>query len=314
MDISAALDGGSPLILDGGLATELERRGHKLADALWSARVLIDAPDAIEAAHYEFFSAGAHCVTSASYQASYRGFAERGIGRTEATELLRRSVELAIAARARFIAELRMGGALPRPLYVAASVGPYGATLHDGSEYRGDYRLSERELTDFHAERLMVLEDAGADLFACETIPQLREAVAIARALRDLPAMRAWVSFSSLDGLHTPAGEALSECGAALADDPQIIAIGVNCLAPELVTSCLRELRRTTKKPLVAYPNVAGTWDPQARRWRAPHRFDAVLGHVNEWVDLGVRAIGGCCGTTPDDIQRLARSVEKRAG
>ena len=309
MDIRAALSRGSPLILDGGLATELERHGHRLADALWSARILVDAPQAIEEVHYDFFSAGAECVTSASYQASYRGFAERGIGRDEATRLLHRSVELAVAARMRFAAELRMGGAVSRPLYVAASVGPYGATLHDGSEYRGDYRLSERELTDFHADRLAVLAAAEPDLFACETIPQLREAIAIVRALGDVPGLNAWMCFSSMDGLHTPAGEALSECGAGLNDADQVVAIGVNCLAPDLVTSCLRELRRTTDKPLIVYPNVAGTWDAVAKRWSAPHRFDVVLDRLPEWLAHGVVAVGGCCGTTPSDIKALSRQV-----
>jgi homocysteine S-methyltransferase len=309
VDIRAAFTRGSPLILDGGLATELERRGHTLTDGLWSARVLIDAPDAIEAIHHDFFAAGAACVTSASYQASYRGFAERGISRAEATHLLERSVGLAVTARARYIAERPTNAPPARDLLVAASVGPYGATLHDGSEYRGDYRLSERELTEFHGERLAVLANAGPDLFACETIPQLREAVAIERALRDVPFMNAWVTFSSLDGVHTPAGEALSVCGSVLADSDQIVAIGVNCLAPELVSSCLRALRRSTDKPLVVYPNVAGTWDPQARRWRAPQRFEAVLDRLPEWLELGVRAVGGCCGTTPEDIQRLVTAA-----
>jgi homocysteine S-methyltransferase len=305
VDFRAALTRGSPVILDGGLATELERRGLRLADSLWSARVLIEAPQAIEAVHYDFYAAGAECVTSASYQASFRGFAEAGIGRTDAIGLLRRSIELASSARARLENELRRRGEQPDRHFVAASVGPYGATLHDGSEYRGDYRLSERELTDFHAERLLVLADAGADGFACETIPQLREGVAISRALTEVPTMNAWVSFTSMDGTRTAAGDPLSACGAVLDDADQVVAIGVNCVAPELVTSCLRELRRGTAKPLVVYPNVAGTWDAIARRWTAPHRFDVVLDRLPEWLESGLGAVGGCCGTTPEDIRRL---------
>jgi homocysteine S-methyltransferase len=281
----------------------------RLTDSLWSARVLIESPQAIEAVHYDFFAAGAECVTSASYQASFRGFEEAGIGRTEAIDLLRRSVDLASSARKRFENKQRRGGGPPHSRFVAASIGPYGATLHDGSEYRGDYRLSERELTEFHSERLVVLAAAGADGFACETIPQLREAVAITRALADVPSMCAWVSFTSMDGTRTPAGDPLSDCGAALDDAAQVVAIGVNCVAPHLVTSCLRELRRGTDKPLVVYPNVAGTWDATARKWSAPNRFDVVLDLLPEWMELGLGAIGGCCGTTPDDIRRLRWSV-----
>jgi homocysteine S-methyltransferase len=305
LSIQDALASGTSLILDGGLATELERRGHRLADALWSARVLLDAPESIEAVHYDYYAAGARCVTTASYQASYPGFDAVGIRREEATAILQRSVQLAKDARTRVIRDERTRGLRPRQLYVAGSVGPYGATLHDGSEYRGDYRLSERSLLEFHAPRLATLAAAGVDIMACETIPQLVEARAIGQALAALGSVQAWVSFTSLDGVHTPAGDPLELCARTLDSSPDVIAVGVNCVSPELVSSCLRALRRGTAKPLVAYPNVAGRWNAELRRWTEPHAFTEVLEEYPAWIALGARAIGGCCGTTPEDIRAL---------
>jgi homocysteine S-methyltransferase len=316
MSIQDAIASPSPLILDGGLATELERRGHRLDDALWSARVLLDAPASIETVHYDFYAAGARCVTTASYQASYRGFAAAGIPHDEGAAILQRSVELANAARSRFISDQQATGLTPAPLYVAGSVGPFGATLHDGSEYRGDYRVSERALAEFHIPRLEALADAGVDIMACETIPQLVEARAIAQALAARSSVQAWVSFTSLDGVHTPAGDSLELCARTLDSNPNVIAVGVNCVSPEIVSSCLRELRRGTGKPLVAYPNVAGAWNAAVRQWSGPRPFANVLAAVPEWLSLGARAIGGCCGTSPEDIRALttlARELRARA-
>ena len=285
------------MILDGGLATELERGGADLADPLWSARLLIDAPEAIEAVHAAYFAAGAQCVTSASYQASYEGFAARGVSEAETTRLLRRSVALADRARTRY------GG---RGLMVAASVGPYGAVLHDGSEYRGDYGLDARALTDWHRQRFGVLATAGADLLACETIPTLVEARALVALLAEHPEARAWVSFTCRDGRHTAAGEPLREAAAMLDRQPQVVAIGVNCVPPHIVTECVAELRRGTAKPIVAYPNSGERWDAEARAWRGASEGMRLAELAPEWMAAGARWIGGCCRTGPEDIAELA--------
>ena len=131
------------LIGDGGLATELEARGHDLSDDLWSARLLAEAPAEIVAVHEAFYRAGAHIATTASYQASFEGFGRRGIDRADAARLMRRSVELAKSAR----------DTLATPAWVAASVGPYGAMLAHGEEYTGRYGLSVAELTAWHRPR-----------------------------------------------------------------------------------------------------------------------------------------------------------------
>jgi homocysteine S-methyltransferase len=275
------------VILDGGLATELERVGADLSDPLWSARLLVDAPEAIEAVHTAYVRAGAQCLTSASYQASYDGFAERGLTTADTTRLLQRSV--ALADRARRSAE---PGAR---LLVAASVGPYGAVLHDGSEYRGDYGLGRRALIEWHRQRFGVLATAGADLLACETIPTLIEAEALVALLSGYPDARAWVSFTARDGQHTSAGEPLRVAAARLDREPQVVAIGVNCVPPHIVADCVTELRAGTTKP---------------RSWAGAPDGLSLADLAPAWVAAGARWIGGCCRTGPADIAALARVMD----
>ena len=298
-----------PLVLDGGLATELAARGFDLSDTLWSARLLADAPEAIEAVHLDYFEAGADVAITASYQASYDGFAERGYSPDETTHLLQRSVKLARSARDRFLA--RHAGSGRTPL-VAASVGPYGATLHDGSEYRGDYGLDEDALADFHRPRLAALISAEPDLLACETIPSLLEARAIVRVLRTHPQMRAWFSFTCRDGLHTSAGDAIADCARCLEGEPQVVAMGVNCVAPDQVTSLLHAIGTASRKPVVVYPNSGEVWNAERRCWEGTaSRFTVYL---TEWLDAGARWIGGCCRTTPADTRVVRGVVDARSG
>jgi homocysteine S-methyltransferase len=292
-------------VIDGGVATELTRRGLDLSDGLWSARVLIEAPDAIERVHTEYFLAGADIAITASYQASYEGFAKRGLSAESTNALLQRSVEIARSARSRV---RRDQPGTVRELLVAASVGPYGAMLHDGSEYRGDYGIDEDALVDFHRERFTVLADAGADLLACETIPSRIEAAALVRLLGERPDAKAWVTFSCRDGRHTSAGDSIAECAHWLDGVPQVVAIGVNCVAPELVESLIHELGTGTSKPIVVYPNSGETWDAVAQCWvGTADRFTA---YVPRWLGAGASWIGGCCRTTPDDIRSVRADVD----
>ncbi|MBD0324442.1 MAG: homocysteine S-methyltransferase, partial [Aldersonia sp.] len=233
------------LIADGGLATELEARGHDLSDALWSARLLVDAPGEIVAAHRAFFRAGAAIATTASYQATFDGFAAHGVDRRDAGVLLRRSVELAQAARD----ELEPDG----PRWVAASIGPYGAALADGSEYRGRYGLSVAELTAWHRPRIEVLAEAAPDLFALETVPDVDEAHALVAVIAELH-LPAWLSYT-VDGPRTRAGQPLADAFAVASDVPEIVAVGVNCSAPHDVLPAVRIAREIVDKPVIVYPN-----------------------------------------------------------
>ena len=290
-----------PVVLDGGLATLLEQHGHDLSSDLWSARLLRDDPGAIEAAHREFFAAGAEVATTSSYQVSFEGFGAEGVDRDEVERLLRRSVELAAAAR---------DAAAPDG-WVAASVGPYGAVLADGSEYRGDYDLDVAGLRAFHRPRLEVLASTvgeHADVLAIETVPCLAEVEAVLAEL-DGTGVPAWLSLSSADG-RTRAGEPLEEAFAMAADVAEILAVGVNCTTPA-------DSRRAVdlagvRGPAVVYPNSGQSWDAEARAWTGRSAFDPA--DVSAWVASGARLVGGCCRVGPQDITSLRSSLAASGG
>lgn len=293
-------------VIDGGLATELERRGNDLSDPLWSARLLIEAPDEIVAAHLAYFRAGARVATSASYQGSFEGFAARGIDRPAATQLFRRSVELAVEARRRHLAEVGVQGGLAPSLLVASSVGPYGAVLADGSEYRGDYGLTVAELAAWHAPRLAVLADAGADLLAIETIPSLDEGRALVELLASSLGPPAWLSFTCADGGHTRHGERVEAAFALAEVTDRVVAVGVNCTAPEHAEELVARARAVTAKSIVVYPNSGETWDPTTRQWTGSTGPNVDSDSARRWVETGARLIGGCCRVGPDRIAELA--------
>lgn len=304
------LFGDGPVILDGGLATELEARGCDISGALWSARVLRERPEAIEQLHYDYYAAGASVAISASYQASFEGFATLGIDADETARLLRLSVELARDARTRYRRDHPRDG---RDLRVAASVGPYGAISHDGGEYRGEYGLTVDELVRFHARRFDVLAGAGADLLACETIPVLAEARAYCTLLASHPGSQAWLSFTSPDGEHTSHGEPLVDC-ARLADGiAGVVAVGVNCVKPDVVASAIRSLKAGTGKPIVAYPNSGERWIAGDESWHGAPGEDGLAALAPEWFRAGADLIGGCCRVGPGQIAALAAALARAA-
>jgi homocysteine S-methyltransferase len=292
MDVRGRFDGA--LTLDGGLASELERRGADLRDRLWSARILLEDPDLIRAVHAEYFAAGADVAISASYQASFEGFAERGLSREQAAGMMRRSVDLAREA----------AGAAGNDRIVAASVGPYGAVLADGSEYVGRYGLSVRQLIDFHEPRIEALLEAGPDLLAIETIPSILEAEALVTILDGLPDVSAWISFSCPDGEHISDGTPFLDAATVAAASPRVVAVGVNCSPPVHVPALLSSVRVDT--PLLAYPNLGSTWDATAKSWILEGPRPDLGTAAASWRAAGARIVGGCCGTTPDDIRAIA--------
>ncbi|MEU6588243.1 homocysteine S-methyltransferase [Streptomyces sp. NPDC046881] len=298
--LAAALAAGT-VVLDGGMSNQLEAAGHDLSDELWSARLLAERPEAVTEAHLAYFRAGAEVAITASYQATFEGFAKRGISRAEGTRLLGLSVALARQA-----ARQAQEEGVDRPLWVAASVGPYGAMLADGSEYRGRYRLSVEELERFHWPRLEVLAEAAPDVLALETVPDAEEAAALLRAVRGL-GVPAWLSYT-VDGRHTRAGQPLEEAFALAADVDEVIAVGVNCCAPEDVANAVETATRVTGKPVVVYPNSGEAWDAEARAWAGRTTFSAE--QVKAWRDAGARLIGGCCRVGPAAITSMARALD----
>ncbi|OIJ96116.1 homocysteine S-methyltransferase [Streptomyces sp. MUSC 14] len=299
LSLAGALADGT-VVLDGGMSNQLESAGHDLSDELWSARLLAERPDAVTEAHLAYFLAGADVAITASYQATFEGFARRGTGHHEAARLLARSVDLArTAAR-------RAGDAgVARPLWVAASVGPYGAMLADGAEYRGRYGLSVAELERFHRPRMEALAGAGPDVFALETVPDADEGAALLRAVRGL-GVPAWLSYT-VDGMHTRAGQPLEEAFALAAEAEEVIAVGVNCCAPQDVEPATEIAARVTGKPVVVYPNSGETWDAEARAWTGRSRF--ATEQVKAWRDAGARLIGGCCRVGPEAIASIRQAL-----
>jgi len=292
-----------PAALDGGLASELEARGHDLTGSLWSARLLRDDPAAIRDVHRAYFEAGAAVGISASYQASRGGFERAGLGADEADRLLALSVELVREARDE-AAEAGVGA----PMLVAASVGPYGATLHDGSEYRGRYGVPHDRLVDFHVERLRVLLDAGPDLLAIETVPDVDEAWAMVAALDDAGSdVPAWLSFSCADDATTCAGQPIEDAVAVVASSSRLHAIGVNCTRPEHVGGLVARIRAAAPDlPVVVYPNAGRVWDGQASVWLGDGTDLLPDPAVRAWFDAGVSLVGGCCGLGPAAVERIA--------
>jgi homocysteine S-methyltransferase len=296
------------VILDGALATELERRGADLNDALWSARVLLEDPDLIRQVHYDYLAAGADVLTTASYQATFAGFARRGLDQEEAAELMRLSVRLALEARDAFWAVPANREGRVRPL-VAASVGPYGAYLADGSEYRGDYGLSAAELMAFHRPRMAVLAASGADLLACETIPCRIEGEALVALLAEFPGMPAWLSFSCRSGEEVSDGGPFALCAALADTSDQVLAVGVNCTAPRYIEDLLAVGRSATGKPLLCYPNSGEAWDPLHNCWIGATGVTDFHTPAQRWHAAGARLVGGCCRTTPEDIEAMRQAL-----
>ena len=294
-------------VLDGGMASELEFLGADISGPLWSAHVLEDAPEKVVAVHRAYLEAGADVLLTASYQVSRRGYAEFGLSFDRADRALFRSVELTIKAREEF-AQDHPG----REVLIAASLGPYGAALHNGAEYHGNYSCSYPDLVRFHSERIAVLAHSDADLLAFETLPSLDEARAIGEALKPYPDLAVWFSFNCPDAkaatLQVAHGEPLRDCAHFAASLPQTVAVGINCTQPRWLPSLIAELRAASDKPIVVYPNSGEGWDAEARRWiHLPGTSDpASFGQqAEQWFAAGAQLIGGCCRTRPDHIRAV---------
>jgi homocysteine S-methyltransferase len=293
------LDLRSLRVLDGGMASELERRGCDISGPLWSAHVLDASPGTIAQVHLDYLRAGADCISTVSYQISAMGYAELGRSTADASHALRQSVAIAESARDQYHREDN------RPIFIAASLGPYGAALHNGAEFHGRYTISFNDLVTFHAERLAVIAGSNADLVALETIPSLEEARAIATALAQFSGIPAWVSFTCKDGAHVAHGERLAECTALLNAVPQVVALGINCTAPRLVSALISEAKAATTKPILVYPNSGELWDTENRRWYGKSDVTEFAQLALTWYAAGAHAVGGCCRTTPAHIRAV---------
>jgi homocysteine S-methyltransferase len=292
-------------VLDGGMATELERKGFNLAGPLWSAHVLESSPEAIAAVHREYLDAGADCLLTASYQVSTEGFQEIGFAPQEAAKAAANALRASVALAEKVRNEYQAGS--QRQIWIAASLGPYGAMLHNGAEYHGNYDCSVEDLVGFHSRRIAVLARTNADFLAFESIPSLEEAKTILAALEPYPDVAAYLSFTCRDGTHVSHGESLRACAELLDAQPQVIGIGVNCTAPELIGSLIGELATVTSKPIIVYPNSGEQWDALHRCWQGDGRLQTFGELAVRWRSAGAQWIGGCCRTGPEHVRAVAR-------
>jgi len=306
------------VVLDGGLATELERRGCDLRHHLWSASVLARRPEVIRDAHLAYLRVGVDCVTTAAYQASVPGFLAAGHAPAAAEELYRRSVRLAFEAQREACRERGQRPDDRDAPVVAMSIGSYGAYLADGSEYRGGYPVAEDELREFHRDRVALAVDemrqwTDRPLLALETVPSLAEAVMFTELLAEHPDAAAWISFSCAGERASAEGQPLVDCARELGSCDQVIALGANCVAPRHAGALIGALA-TGEKPVIAYPNGGGDYDPVLKQWAGGEDRAAGEPDFAQWIKRGARGLGGCCRTTPEWIASLVAYREARGG
>jgi homocysteine S-methyltransferase len=300
------LDRDRPMLIDGGLATQLEAQGCDIGNALWSASLLQTNPEAIVQATRAYLDAGAECVATASYQASREGFATLGLSADEADKLMRLSVDLAMRARDEFLAENPNIGFMP---LIAASIGPYGAMLHDGSEYKGQYGVSAATLHEFHQARLKLFDESEADILALETIPARLEAEVLVDLLADCDTP-AWISFSCCDDTHISDGTPIADVAALFRDHPTVIAVGVNCTPPQFVPELVRKLGTAAPgKRVIAYPNSGEVYSAENRTWSGTVTPGDCATAALAWVAAGATIVGGCCRTGPDHIRAIREAL-----
>ena len=303
-----AIAAGNPVILDGGLATQLEAQGCDIANELWSASLLVNDPEAIVQAHGAYLDAGAECIATASYQATRRGFATLGLSARDADERMLLSVDLARRARDEFLGD---NPGCDRALLVAASIGPYGAALHDGSEYTGDYGIGSAALEAFHADRIALFDNSDADVLALETIPSLPEAQVLAGLLRGTRTP-AWVSFSCRGAERLSDGASLHEAACLFRGHPTVLAVGVNCTSPAFVPSLIRIIRNALpEKAAVAYPNSGEVYDATQNCWSGTASPLDCAAAALDWVDAGALLVGGCCRMGPEHIRAMASGLRE---
>lgn len=294
-----------PLLLDGGLSNELERQGCDLNQKLWSAKLLESNPEAIILAHQAYLESGAQCIITSSYQATLPGFMALGYDQASSSALIVKSVTLAEEARGRFMSSHPHRS---NPL-IAASVGPYGAYLADGSEYRGDYTMTDQELSDFHKPRIHLLDNSTADILACETIPSFQEARVLSEILKSCK-KPSWISFSCKDGKHISDGTPIQKCVDLLVHHPTVFAIGVNCTPPQFISALITAIKKKSgNKRIVVYPNSGATYHAASKTWTGLTDISSCALMTKEWMDLGADIIGGCCGIGPTQIKAMSSVI-----
>lgn len=297
-----------PVLLDGGLANQLESQGCNLNHPLWTSHLLQNDPEAVIRAHLAYLRAGAQCIATASYQANFPALKKLGYDESASEELIRSSVNLAVEARKRYKDESRD----EKPIWIAGSIGPYGAYLADGSEYRGKYDISDQGLVEFHQAKIEILSRSPVDLLAFETFPSLQE-IRVICSLTAVNEKESWLSVSCKDGSHISDGTPIEQIAQLLSDHPTIFGMGINCTEPRFISDLIIKVKPHLKsKRLIVYPNSGDTYDPKSKTWSANQKENEFLSQVPAWLELGVDIIGGCCRIGPEEISMVNGILNKR--
>lgn len=303
------LENKSPLILHGALGTEMESLGYDISGKLWSAKYLLDKPEVIQKIHETYVAAGSDLITTSSYQATLPGLIDAGLTEKEAEQIIALTVQLAKAARDKVWGALDETEKAKRPYpLISGDVGPYAAYLANGSEYSGDYgQITTEALKEFHRPRIQILLNQGVDLLALETIPNRLEAQALNELLaEEFPEAEVYISFTVQEPGTISDGTSLDEIAQLVSQSDQILALGINCSSPLLYNQALAILKNTGKA-LITYPNSGEVYDGSTQTWK-PKDKDALtlVEHSKDWHDqFGVKILGGCCRTRPNDIKAL---------
>lgn len=290
------------IVIDGAMSLGLEERQVNLNNKLWTASAIGYYPEKIKDVHQAYFDVGANIAIVSTYQASVQGYLDQGYNVDQAKALIKRAVQLADEAR-------QVSDSI-QPKFLAGAVGPYGAYLADGSEYRGDYKLSDKAYREFHHDRLAVLIAEDCDLLAIETMPNYQEIKAILELLKELPEIPIWVTCTLKDAKTLSDGTPFKQVQALLEANPQVIAYGANCIAPELVTPFLKQVQPTAQKDLVIYPNSGASYSPEVKEWdAAPHSQQTFQTYTKQWHKQGAKWIGGCCCTSEPEVRAIVSSL-----
>jgi homocysteine S-methyltransferase len=273
--------------LDGGLSTALEAQGFVIDGAMWTGELLLTNPEAVTAAHRSFVDAGADIIITGSYQLSFEGGRRAGWTDDEVEQALRNSTTAArLAAK--------------DDTLVAASIGPFGAHRNDGSEFRGNYGVADSAIRDYHDRRIDILLDTEPDLLALETMPNIAEVRVLLELIESKSAdMPFWVSFTVTEPGVINGGGTFAEACALVEQYGNAMAVGINCSPLSVITPTLSGV--DTDLPFVVYPNAGQTWDSDAMAWSGEPEFTSAS-QVDEWVNLGARIVGGCCGYGPSKL------------
>ncbi|CAI2635763.1 MULTISPECIES: homocysteine S-methyltransferase [Apilactobacillus] len=287
------------ILIDSSMSTGLEERGLKLNSNLWTAAALESHEDLIVDVHKKYFDAGSSMTTTNTYQASVPGLVKAGYSENQAIALIKKAVELADRGRNE--------STNPNPKWLLGGVGPYGAFLANGSEYTGDYSLTDEEYIAFHEGRIKAMVEAGIDVLILETLPNINELKAITEYTKqfDIPVI---VAASLRDKSHLADGSSLIEVASFLESQEHVIAYGLNCTKPQLVTPALKVLKQShpTHKPFIAFPNSGATYNPEIKEWNHDdlsfEEFDELIA---QWFNLDLKFVGGCCCMTEEQEQHI---------